>query len=94
VQLTKVVAALKRAETFFKQHRDQIITALMICVIALAAAPQTATHAQSFSVNTGDLLTSAADIFNGLWPVFAIVAGLGLGIALVRFIVNAIRSAF
>jgi hypothetical protein len=85
---------LVRLAVFARNRRDQIVTALMICVIALAAAPQSTTHAQSFSVNTSNLLSSAADIFNGLWPVFAVIAGLGLGIALVRFIVNAIRAAF
>ena len=48
----------------------------------------------SFDVDMSQLLNSAASLFNGLWPVFAIVAGLGLGVALVKFITKAIQDAF
>ena len=47
-----------------------------------------------FSIDTSSLLESAADIFNGLFPAFAVVAGIGLGIGLVRYIVKAIQDAF
>ncbi len=48
----------------------------------------------SFSIDSLTLLSSAASIFNALFPAFAIVAGIALGIGLVQYIVNAIRSAF
>ena len=50
--------------------------------------------AQSFSLNMTDMMTSAADIFNGLWPAFAIVVGLGLGVQILRLIVNSVKAAF
>jgi hypothetical protein len=48
----------------------------------------------SFNVDFDQLLGTASDLFNGLWPVFAVVAGLGLGVALVKFITKAIQDAF
>ena len=65
-----------------------LMAALFVSLLPVAA------HAQTFSIDTSSLMTSAANIFNGLWPAFAIVAGLSLGIALVKFIVQAIRTAF
>ncbi len=47
-----------------------------------------------FSLDTTNLLDSAASIFNGLFPIFAIIAGLGLGIGLLRYVVKAISDAF
>ncbi len=47
-----------------------------------------------FSIDVTNLLDAASSIFNGLFPVFAIIAGLGLGIGLLRYVVNAIRNAF
>lgn len=47
-----------------------------------------------FSIDVTSLLTTASSIFNGLWPVFAIIVGLGLGIGLLRYLVNAIGNAF
>jgi len=49
---------------------------------------------RTFSIDTSNLLSSAQDIFNGLFPVFAVIAGLGLGIGLLRYVINAIRNAF
>ena len=48
----------------------------------------------SFDIDLDNLLASASQIFNGLWPVFALIAGLGLGVALAKFISNAISNAF
>ncbi len=84
----------RRFVQWAEKRRTLITTALAVFAVAFLFAPTLTTHAQSFSVSTSGLLSSAADIFNGLWPVFAVIAGLGLGIALVRFIVGAIRNAF
>jgi hypothetical protein len=48
----------------------------------------------SFSIDASNLLSTAAEIFNGLFPAFAVVAGIGLGIGLIRYIVKAIQDAF
>jgi hypothetical protein len=45
-------------------------------------------------MDTAGFLSGAQDIFNGLFPVFAVIAGLGLGIGLLRYVINAIRDAF
>jgi len=49
---------------------------------------------RSFSIDTAGFLAGAQQIFNGLFPVFAVIAGLGLGIGLLRYVINAIRDAF
>ncbi|MBX3082928.1 MAG: hypothetical protein KF716_14940 [Anaerolineae bacterium] len=48
----------------------------------------------SFDIDLDQLLASASQMFNGLWPVFALIAGLGLGVALAKFIAAAIQNAF
>jgi len=48
----------------------------------------------SFSIDATALLEAAATIFNGLWPAFALVAGIALGTGLVAKIVSEIRKAF
>jgi hypothetical protein len=76
-------------------EQNKTLALLFALALAMLLSPAVmVTHAESFSVTTTGLLDSAAQIFNGLWPVFAIIAGLGLGIALVKFIVKAVQSAF
>lgn len=48
----------------------------------------------SFSIDSSTFLSGASQIFNGLFPVFAIIAGLGLGIGLLRYVIKAIQDAF
>jgi hypothetical protein len=48
----------------------------------------------SFNVDFDGLLSTMAEMFNGIWPLFAIVAGLGLGVSLVKFVNKAIQDAF
>jgi hypothetical protein len=48
----------------------------------------------SFNVDFDQMLNTMADMFNGIWPLFAIVAGLGLGVSLVKFLSKAIQDAF
>jgi len=40
------------------------------------------------------LMDGAAQMFNALWPVFAIVVGLALGVKLVQLIRHEITSSF
>ncbi len=49
--------------------------------------------ADSFSIDADSLLSTAASIFNALWPVFGILVGIILGIGLVTLIVAEIRKA-
>ncbi len=46
-----------------------------------------------FSIDVSGLLTTASDIFSGLWPVFGVIAGLTLGFGLVSYVVAEIRKA-
>ncbi len=48
----------------------------------------------SFNFDMTNLLSTAASLFNGLWPIFAIVAGLSLAAGLLAMIVKQIRSVF
>jgi hypothetical protein len=46
-----------------------------------------------FSIDPSSLLTTASQIFNALWPAFAIVIGISLGLGLLALIVSEIRKA-
>lgn len=48
----------------------------------------------SFDINVDTLMEGAAQMFNALWPVFAIVVGLALGVKLVQLIRKEVTSAF
>jgi hypothetical protein len=47
-----------------------------------------------FSINISSLLSTASSIFSGLFPAFGVIAGIGLGIGLIRYVVKAIQDAF
>jgi hypothetical protein len=47
-----------------------------------------------FSIDSTTLLDSAASIFNALWPVFGLIAGISIGAGLVQAILGEIRKAF
>lgn len=47
----------------------------------------------SFNIDAASLMEGAADMFNALWPAFAIVVGLGLGVKIIQFIRSEITSA-
>ncbi len=46
-----------------------------------------------FSIDLSGLLDTASSIFQGLWPIFGVIAGLSLGFALVGYVVAEIRKA-
>jgi hypothetical protein len=48
----------------------------------------------SFSIDVNSLLGSAEDIFNGLFPAFAIAIGLTIGLGLIALIAREIRKSF
>jgi hypothetical protein len=48
----------------------------------------------SFSIDSTSFLSTAASIFNALFPAFAVIIGIGLGIGLLRYVVKAIQDAF
>lgn len=47
-----------------------------------------------FSIDSSTLLSSAATIFNALWPIFGLIAGIAIGAGLVQAILSEIRKAF
>jgi hypothetical protein len=73
--------------------RRDLLFLMAIMVSGLMSLPLVA-RAESFSVTTTGLLDSAASLFNALWPLFAVVAGIGFGIAMIRFVVRAVQDAF
>lgn len=47
----------------------------------------------SFNIDVQTLMQGASDMFNALWPAFAVVVGLGLGVKIVTFIRREITGA-
>jgi hypothetical protein len=47
-----------------------------------------------FSIDITALLDTASSIFSGLFPAFGVIAGIGLGVGLIRYVVKAIQDAF
>ena len=75
--------------------RSSVTSGLLIIVGAtIALMPSALTHAQTtFSINTSDLLSNAATIFNGFWPIFAVVVGIGLGFSILKFVAGMFKGA-
>jgi len=73
--------------------REQFLLAVAVIALTLALAPAPVAHAGTFEINMDGLMDTAADIFNGLWPAFAIVAGLTLGFIILKFVLSAIKGA-
>jgi len=48
----------------------------------------------SFDLDTQTLLDGAAEMFNALWPAFAVIVGLVLGVKLVHLIRKEVTSSF
>lgn len=47
-----------------------------------------------FNFTLTGLIETAANLFNNLWPAFALVAGISLGFVILKFVLSAIRGAF
>ena len=48
----------------------------------------------SFNIDTTTLLSNAATMFNALWPLFAILLGLTLGIGILKFVGKLVGDIF
>jgi len=48
----------------------------------------------SFNFDMTGLLDVAANLFNGLWPIFAIIAGLSLSAGLLVMVTRSIKNIF
>lgn len=48
----------------------------------------------SLSLDFTNLLGQAGQIINGLWPIFILPVGIGLGMGLLGKIISEIRKAF
>lgn len=83
--------APRKVLKFFTRQQMMFAVALVALVMALSYAP--VAHAGTFEINMDGLMDTAADIFNGLWPAFAIVAGLTLGFIILKFVLSAIKGA-
>lgn len=63
------------------------IALLLFAMVAMAATPTQRTMAQaSFSIDVNSFLSSASQMFNGIFPIFAPIIGISLGIGLASFI--------
>lgn len=77
-----------------RQHIDNRLFALwvVLCTLSIALRPSPA-YATSFNMSTGDLMSSAADMFNQIWPLMGPVIGISVGLGLVGFVAAAISKA-
>ena len=48
----------------------------------------------SFSIDVTGMMSTAASMFNSLFPIFGVIAGISIGIGLVTLIIVEIRKAF
>ena len=92
--LPTIRSGTAKVVSLVKQHalRAYITVLTLLSVLFLGLAPSTVSHAQTFSFDTSPLLTTASQIFNGLFPVFAIVIGIGLGVGLLILVAVEIKG--
>ena len=45
-------------------------------------------------VDTTAMFGLASDLVNAFWPIIGIITGVSLGFGIIKFIANAIKSAF
>lgn len=84
------------------------IALVIVGVLGLMLAPATAipTHAQGpqdqqppdepyggINLDLAGLMDTAAELFNSMWPAFAIIAGLTLAYLIIKFLMGAIKGA-
>jgi hypothetical protein len=48
----------------------------------------------SFNIDVDALMSGAASMFNALWPIFAVIVGLALGIKIVQLVRKEITGSF
>lgn len=98
----RIVAKLKSSRagrrtlkvvSFFASQIDKAVIAFA-AVLAFLFTPDRTALGASFNIDMGGLMDTAAEIFNGIWPAFAIIAGLTLGFLILKFVLNAIKGAF
>jgi hypothetical protein len=73
------------------QYKLAIVAFCALAIVLGGIVPSFA--ATSFSVDSTNLMDSAASIFNALWPAFALVVGIALGLGLLTLLVTEIRKA-
>lgn len=77
----------------FQSFKARLYLIALLGALMLLSVPNSV-HAASFSVDTTTLLDTTANMFNGLWPIFAVVIGIPFAIAIIKFIATSLRSAF
>lgn len=90
----KRIVATLRAFLGFVRERAQLAAIAVATAVALAFAPVRMSYAASFDINMSGLMDTASEIFNGIWPAFAVIAGLTLGFLILKFVLGAIKGAF
>lgn len=90
----KRIVATLRAFLGFVRERAQLAAIAVAVALALAFAPVRMSYAASFDINMSGLMDTASEIFNGIWPAFAVIAGLTLGFLILKFVLGAIKGAF
>lgn len=65
---------------------------MSIFVFTLAWTPKRANAQASFSIDVDAFLSSAATMFNGIFPIFAPIIGISLGIGLASMISKRFES--
>lgn len=46
-----------------------------------------------FNISMEGLVDTASNFFNNLWPVFAVIVGVGLGLFILKFVLASIKGA-
>lgn len=88
------MVTILRAFLGFVRKRAQLAAIALAVALAIAFAPVRMSYAASFDINMSGLMDTASEIFNGIWPAFAVIAGLTLGFLILKFVLGAIKGAF
>ena len=64
-----------------------VVAVMLFALVMMGVTPPTPAMAQaSFSIDVNSFLSSASQMFNGIFPIFAPIIGISLGIGLASFI--------
>lgn len=84
--------------SFATTHRKAVLFALglmiALSITHLEGAFHAAAAATSFSIDLSNVLDIAAQLFNGLFPIFGIVLGVTMGVGIILLVVNKVSSVF